>query len=418
MTTAQDPTPARAAGSRGQRIRRRVATTSAVTGSLLLSFAVAGMLGMGTEPALLPAWLSAFGVALGMVVSVGIVWRHRYPELVTGLALIPSVFAAPPVPALVSLAALAAARRDRYLWLATGGVFLVTVWTMWLDTQRSVSASMLQEPFGADPDGPRVAVPIIAPILFALLFTGIPLAVGLLRATKRDLAKGAHTEQELRDEVARKDERTLIAREMHDVLGHRLSQLSLQAGALEAGSEDNPDTAESARTVRTTSRAALDDLRQVLGVLRDGRELGGNADGDIAPVRPQPTLAELPELITSSKKSGLTVQTTVLLDDPANAPEQLGTACYRVVQESLTNVLRHAPDVPVDVTIRGGPDVGVSMDIVNRLPEAPAETSSGSGSGLTGITERVAALDGTVSTGPTEHGTFEVIAWLPWPRQS
>lgn len=417
MTTAEDPTPAHTAGSRRQRIRRRVATTVAVAMSLTLSFAVAGMLGMDTEPPLLPTWLSAFGVALGMVVSVVIVWRHRYPELITGLALVPSVFAAPPVPALVSLAALAAARRDRNLWLATGGVFLVTVWTMWLDTQRSVPASMLQEPFGADPDGPRVAVPILAPILFAVLFTGIPLAVGLLRGTKRDLVRGAHTERELRDEVARKDERTRIAREMHDVLGHRLSQLSLQAGALEAGSEDNPDTAESARTVRTTSRAALDDLRQVIGVLRDGRELGSGPDDETAaPVRPQPTLADLPELITASRRSGLTVQTTVLLDDPTNAPGQLGTACYRVVQESLTNVLKHAPDCPVDVTIKGGPDAGVSIDIVNPLPETPAANGSGSGSGLTGISERVTAMDGTVSTAPTDSGEFAVAVWFPWPR--
>src|SRR5699024_4476311 len=106
-----------------------------------------------------------------------------------------------------------------------------------------------------------------------------------------------------------------IAREMHDVLGHRLSQLSLQAGALEAGSGEAPDTAAAARTVRTTSRAALDDLRQVIGVLRDGRGFGAAADPEPAPIRPQPTLADLPELITSSRRSGLAVNATVLLDD-------------------------------------------------------------------------------------------------------
>src|SRR5699024_6822770 len=123
------------------------------------------------------------------------------------------------------------------------------------------------------------------------------------------------------DEVARKDERTRIAREMHDVLGHRLSQLSLQAGALETGSQDNPDTAQTARTVRTTSRAALDDLRQVIGVLRDGKELGGDVADEATPVRPQPTLGDLPELLSSSRRSGLTVHSTVLLDDPGSAPE-------------------------------------------------------------------------------------------------
>src|SRR5699024_194243 len=204
----------------------------------------------------------------------------------------------------------------------------------------------------------------------------------------------------------------------HDVLGHRLSQLSLQAGALEAGAQDNPDTAQNAQTVRTTSRAALDDLRQVIGVLRDGRELGEESDDEAAPVRPQPTLGDLPELLESSRKSGLTVHQTILLEDPSTAPEQLGAACYRVVQESLTNVLRHAPETPVWATIRGGPQTGITIDIVNPLPAAPADAGTGSGSGLTGIGERVAALDGTVSTGPTEEGTFAVAAWLPWPQQT
>src|SRR5699024_6970311 len=195
--------------------------------------------------------------------------------------------------------------------------------------------------------------------------------------------------------------------------------LSLQAGALETGSQDNPDTAQTARTVRTTSRAALDDLRQVIGVLRDGKELGGDVADEATPVRPQPTLGDLPELLSSSRRSGLTVHSTVLLDDPGSAPEQLGTACYRVVQESLTNVLRHAPDATVEVTISGGPEAGVSIDVSNPLPEqAPDAGEAGAGTGLTGIGERVAALDGTVSTGPTEEGTFAVTAWLPWPRQS
>ena len=417
MTTPDNPTAMRRDGSRAGRIRRRVATTSAVTASLLFSLAVGGALTSDTGSALLPGWLAAFGVTLGIVAAVAIAWRHRYPGLLTGLALVPPLLAAPALPALIALAALAATRKDWQLWLASAGVLGATTWSMWLDTQRSVAASILQEPFGATPDGPPVDVPFVALLLFAVLLTGIPVTVGLLRGAQRDLARGAHTQQELRDEVARKDERTRIAREMHDVLGHRLSQLSLQAGALEAGSQDNPDTAQTVRTLRTTSRAALDDLRQVIGVLRDGRELGGNAEEKAGPVRPQPTLTDLPELLTSSRRSGLTVYSTVLLNDPDNAPEQLGTACYRVVQESLTNVLRHAPDTAVEVTISGGADVGVSIDISNPLPEQSAETGVGSGAGLTGIEERVAALDGTVSTGPTEEGTFAVTAWLPWPRQ-
>lgn len=367
-----------------------------------------------TGHALLPGWLVAFGVALGIAASVTLVWRHERPELVTGLTLIPPVLAAPSLSALIALAALAASRRERTLWFGTAGVFAVTVWTMWLDTRRSVPASLLQEMFGARPEGPRVDIPIIAVVLFAALLAGIPLAVGLLRGARRELARGAHTEQNLRDEVARRDERTRIAREMHDVLGHRLSQLSLQAGALEAGSARSGDTTEAARTVRTTSRAALDDLRQVIGVLREGQGFGAAEEPERAPVRPQPTLADLPELISSSRQSGIAVNATVLLDDASTAPAQLGTAAYRIVQESLTNVLRHAPGSAADVTVRGGPGSGLHVDVVNQLPAGPAEPSPGSGAGLTGIAERVSALEGTLSTGPTEQGTFAVAAWLPW----
>src|SRR5699024_7735813 len=250
MTTADDPHPRREQEPRRERLRRRAATISGVTTSLLLTMAVGGTIASDTGRALLPGWLSSFGVALGFVVTVAIIWRHQYPGLLTGFALLPPVLAGPSLPALIALAALAASRRDRYLWLATGGVFVTTAWTLWLDTQRSVPGSVLQLPFGAQEGGPPVDVPVIAPVLFAVLLTGIPVAVGLLRGANRDLARGAHARQELRDEVARKDERTRIAREMHDVLGHRLSQLSLQAGALEAGAQDNPETAQNAQTVR------------------------------------------------------------------------------------------------------------------------------------------------------------------------
>lgn len=416
MTTPDGALPARTDTRRWARVRRHVATVFGVGASALMCTAIGGARLSDTGHALLPGWLVAFGVVLGIGAAVALVWRHDHPQLVTGITLVPPVLAAPSVSALVALAALAAARRDRKLWLATAGVLAVTAWTMWLDTQRSVPASLLQEAFGAAPNGPRVDVAVIALVLFAALLAGIPLAVGLLRGTRRDLARGAHTEQELRDEVARRDERTRIAREMHDVLGHRLSQLSLQAGALEAGSGQAPDTADAARTVRTTSRAALDDLRQVIGVLRDGRGFGAAAEPEPAPVRPQPTLADLPELITSTRQSGLAVNATVLLDDASSAPAQLGTAVYRIVQESLTNVLRHASGTAAEVTVRGGPATGLHVDVVNPLPTGPAEPSPGSGSGLTGIAERVAALEGTLSSGPTEHGTFAVAAWLPWPQ--
>jgi signal transduction histidine kinase len=104
---------------------------------------------------------------------------------------------------------------------------------------------------------------------------------------------------------------------------------------------------------------------------------------------------------------------TVLLDQAGTAPAPLGMAVYRVVQESLTNVLRHAPGAPADVTVRGGPGAGVTLEVVNPLITAPP--NPGAGTGLTGISERVTALGGNASVGPTPEGTFAVRAWLPWP---
>ena len=107
---------------------------------------------------------------------------------------------------------------------------------------------------------------------------------------------------------------------------------------------------------------------------------------------------------------------TLLLDQVSAAPPQLGVAVYRIVQESLTNVLRHAPSAPADVTVRGGPGAGVTVEIVNPLLAAPPNPGAGTGTGLTGISERATALGGNASTGPTAEGTFAVRAWLPWPQ--
>jgi signal transduction histidine kinase len=123
-------------------------------------------------------------------------------------------------------------------------------------------------------------------------------------------------------------------------------------------------------------------------------------------------LSDLPRLVADTRRAGIGVNLTVLLYSPATAPAPLGMAVFRIVQESLTNVLRHAPGAGADVSVRGGPGVGVTLEIVNPL--VPAEPSPGSGTGLTGISERANLLGGNVSAGPTAHGVFAVRAWLPW----
>jgi signal transduction histidine kinase len=325
-------------------------------------------------------------------------WRHRWPELVFGIALVPPLLASDAMALLVALAALAAKRRDSTLWLAGVLTFAASTFAAWRDAGW-VDGSQVVGVWIPEEGPGRV----VATLLTAAMLTAIALTVGFLRGTRADLRARELSEARLRDEVARQEERSRIAHEMHDVLGHRLSLLSLQAGALEVS---GPEMAgDAARTVRSTAKQSLDDLRQVIGVLRDGRDFQLHG--------PAPSLVDLPTLIEETQQTGVPVNVMVLLD-PSAAPAQLGMAVYRIVQESLTNVLRHAPGCAVAVTIRGGPGVGVHLDIVNPLPLAGSPPSPGSGTGLTGMSERVTALGGKATIGPTPNGMFMVQAWLPW----
>lgn len=384
----------------GRRVLGVVVTVIAVAVSVVSSFYVFGANGYDPDTLSLHATvLTGLSFAAAIAAAVMLCWRHQKPELVLGIALVPPLLASDSMAALIALAALAAARRDRLLWLAGGLTYVVTALAVWRDVGWHPQVTMAGAWVSAELPGKLIGVLVTAAVL-----TAIPLTVGALRGTRADLRQREQREAALRDEMTRQEERSRIAHEMHDVLGHRLSLLSLQAGALEVS---NPAAAgDAARTVRTTAKQSLDDLRQVIGVLRDGRDfqLSGG---------PAPALTDLPTLVAETRQAGVPVNLTVLLDQAGSAPAPLGMAVFRVVQESLTNVLRHAPGAPADVTIRGGPGAGVTLEVVN--PVIPAPPNPGTGTGLTGISERVTALGGNASVGPTPEGTFAVRAWLPWP---
>jgi signal transduction histidine kinase len=383
-----------------------VATTAvAVAVSVASSVYVFGADGyVPGDPAPHPTVLSSLGLVAGLAAAVLLCWRHRRPVLVTGIALVPSlVLTSGAAAALIALAALAAARRDRVLWLGGALAYAATALTLWRDTTWHQDVRIAGTWLSAD----TTVATIVGVAVTAAVLTAIPVAVGVLRGTRADLRRREQRERELRDEVTRRKERSRIAHEMHDVLGHRLSLLSLQAGALEVTA--SPNAGDAARTLRTTARQSLEDLRQVIGVLRNDREV---LTPDGAPSRPAPSLADVTTLVSETREAGVPVNLTVLLDQAPTAPAPLCLAVYRVVRESLTNVLRHAPGVAADVTVRGSPGAGVALEIVNPL--VAARPSPGSGTGLTGISERVTALGGTVSIGRTGEHTFAVRAWLPW----
>lgn len=357
------------------------------------------------------------GLAIAVGAAAALVWRHQLPMVVTGIAVVPPLlFVADALAALIALAALASHRRDRFLVAGTSLVFAATALATGRDAGRDPDVSLVQMLLGAESSSDQVDVPVVAVLLIAAGLTAVPVAVGLWRGLRRDLARRANTARELLATVARQDERSRIAKQMHDVLGHRLSVLSLQVGALEVSDDDRDgETTETTRTLRSTVRQCLDDLRQVLGVLQNGQSWPHTAT-DVA-AGPQPTLADIPHLITTTRRAGLNVNVTVLVDEASAAPARLGAGAYRIVHEALTNVLRHAPRTTADVTIRGGPDVGLTIEVVNPLSSDLTTRHIGSGSGLIGIAERVSKLGGTVSTGPTSGHTFAVTTWLPWPQE-
>ncbi|HEU5473570.1 MAG TPA: histidine kinase [Actinophytocola sp.] len=218
----------------------------------------------------------------------------------------------------------------------------------------------------------------------------------------RERAERAETEARLRAEQAQHHARAQIAREMHDVLGHRLSLLSVQAGALEyRPNAPATEIARAVRVIRASAHQALQDLREVLAILR-------------TPVtdRPQPTLADVPDLVAESVHAGMRVELSQ--DVTGTVAGTTGRTAFRIVQEGLTNARKHAPGSHIRVTVAGAPARGVTIEVHNDAP-AEAPTLPGGGQGLVGLAERVTLAAGRLDHQPTASGGFRLAAWLPWP---
>jgi signal transduction histidine kinase len=363
------------------------------------------------------SWRVIIGFLLSLGAGVLLIWRRRRPFAVAVAAAIPPLcFVADSTAALIALGWLAAAGvARRWLVVAAAIGYAATVLALWYDSRRVADYAIMQWLFGATQSPDHADVPFAAVLVIALVLTAIPIGVGLLVAARSAVNRGEVREHELQTEVARREERGRIAREMHDVLGHRLSLLNLQVGALEVNA-DPGQTPALAKTIRGTTADALSDLRQVIGVLADG----GPAGAPGGQSRHQPGLNDLPDLIDQARQSGAVINVTVLLDQFSSAPADLGVVVYRLVQESITNALRHAPGQPIDVTVRGGPGVGITVEAANNIEPGMSdpEPVAGSGHGLLGMAARVEELGGRISDGPTDQGRFVVAAWLPWADQT
>ncbi|WP_246074870.1 sensor histidine kinase [Nonomuraea terrae] len=249
-------------------------------------------------------------------------------------------------------------------------------------------------------------------LALGVTFVLLAFAWGIVVRARRQLVWSLRQRADSAAEEAKRLERERIAREMHDVLAHRISMLSLHAGALEFRPDAPPDDiARAAGAIRTNAHLALQDLREVIGVLRHA----GPDEGDPVPDRPQPTLADLPALVEECRQAGMDVHLHLRA---GGAPESLGRNVYRIVQEALTNARKHADGAPVTVSVTGGPGEGLSAEVRNPLGVRHGARLPGAGAGLIGLTERAELAGGRLEHGPAPDGDFVVRARLPWPAQT
>lgn len=354
---------------------------------------------------------SAGALLLVAVASIVLVWRNQWPvavlavstaavlaytllDYVNGAALLA------PAAALYALAARMNVRRA----LAAAGITLAAL----------LAATAARNPFGAATSGPVVVLPVL---LAAACLGGI--AVSNRRAFVASIQ--ARADDEARRRVD--EERLRIARELHDVVAHTMSTINVQAAAAALLLTDRPDrAAEALAAIRTASKNGLRELRAMLNVLRQADEQD--------PTAPAPGLRELDGLIAGANQAGLPTTLTVS-GDPAALPPEADLSAYRIIQESLTNAIRHAGAASAAVTLRYLDDM-LQIDVTdtgrgvlrtgpgsNGAGEAgggqPATWQVGSGHGLVGMRERAAAVGGTFQAGPAAGGGFQVTAALPLP---
>jgi signal transduction histidine kinase len=216
-----------------------------------------------------------------------------------------------------------------------------------------------------------------------------------LEAAQSELARQAVTVERLR-----------IARELHDIVAHSMSVIAVQAGTGRLVVGDDPEQARQAlETIEHLSREAMDEMRRLLGVLRDEHAAP-------PPLEPMPSLADIDRLVAQAAAAGTTVDVRVTGTRRPLAPGA-ELAAYRIVQEALTNVRRHAPDATARVELDFGTN-DVTVTIANDLPAAVAVPRPHGGLGIVGMRERAALYGGSVETGPTADGTFRVRARVPY----
>jgi signal transduction histidine kinase len=243
--------------------------------------------------------------------------------------------------------------------------------------------------------------PMAVASAFALLVVTV---VQTRREAEREVTVQRTVTAVERDRRTLLEERTTIARELHDVVAHHMSVVAIQAEAAPYRVENPPPELEQAFvTIRENAVAALTELRRVLGVVR--------AEDYEAPDAPQPTLAQLDGLLANVADAGLVAEKTVT-GAVRELPQGVELSAYRIIQEALSNTLRHAPGATAKVEI-GYVLGGLGLRVVNGPPTGPVKPSPGAGHGITGMRERVAMLNGEMTAETTGDGGYEIAVFIP-----
>ncbi|MEU8819643.1 histidine kinase [Actinoplanes sp. NPDC048796] len=265
----------------------------------------------------------------------------------------------------------------------------------------------LLDPYGRSA-GDGLLIEILYPALSALV-VGAVLLVRRWRAVRRELADARRDVEIEQNQRAVAEERTRIARELHDVVAHGMSVIHMQATSASYRIENLDPVAEAEFTrIATGARAAMREMRQLLSVLR-----AEDADAELAPV---PGLDGVPDLVASAQRAGLPVEVAQAeAVRTAAVPETVALTAYRLIQESLSNVIRHAPGARtrIEIDVEGSDLVLSVLNDAAPRPAEPMESSEVTGHGLTGMRERVRQAGGTLETGVRAGGGYRVAARLP-----
>lgn len=349
--------------------------------------------------AVLDVWLvipekaQPYSIVLSGVACTAMVLRRRFPFLAV-LVTVPGFLAGwAQLAAMIALGTLATRKLWTWQTMVAGGLVWLSRYVAWPLTEF-VELSWRKHVLNG---------------MYGILVAGMPIAIGLLLALRKqlsarlaELAESRERERKLQEQTIRAAERANLAREMHDVVSHQVTLIAMQAGALAVSAHDD-ESRQGANTIRQLSKRTLDELRDLVGVLRSGV-----VDDDV-----HPGLEELPQLLRNSEVPVELAEQVV----PDTVPPAVSRAAYRTVQEALTNIHKHSPGA--QAVIRLFPcGSALIVEVVNEQAEVDAEQLSGGtlpsgGHGLLGLRERAALLGGTFHAGHTPDGGFRVCVTYP-----